>query len=53
MPKRDNALLVQDIYEAGEKIIRFTSGYTFEKYRSDEKTMDAVIRNFEVIGEAS
>ena len=53
MPKRDDRLLLMDILEAGDKIIRFTSGYTFEHYRNDEKTIDAVIRNFQVIGEAS
>jgi uncharacterized protein with HEPN domain len=53
MPKRDNSLLVQDIYEAGDKIIRFTSGYSFNEYLNDERTTDAVIRNFEVIGEVS
>lgn len=53
MPKRDDRLLLMDISEAGEKILRFTTGYNFETYLGDEKTIDAVIRNFQVIGEAS
>ena len=53
MPKRDDRLLLMDIQEAGEKIIRFTIGYTFETYLQDERTKDAVVRNFQVIGEAS
>jgi uncharacterized protein with HEPN domain len=53
MPKRDDRLLLMDIQEAGEKIIQFTTGYTFETYITDERTKDAVIRNFQVIGEAS
>jgi uncharacterized protein with HEPN domain len=38
---------------AAEKIKRYTSGLDFETFISDEKTLDAVIRNFEVIGEAA
>lgn len=30
----------------------YTSGVTFEGYLADRKTQDAVVRNFEVIGEA-
>ncbi len=32
---------------------RFTEGMTFETFERDEKTVDAVLRNFEVIGEAA
>jgi uncharacterized protein with HEPN domain len=53
MPKRDDRLLLTDIAEAGEKIIKFTRGCTFESYLADERTKDAVVRNFQVIGEAS
>jgi uncharacterized protein with HEPN domain len=53
MPKRDDKLLLADISEAGEKILRFTAGYTYQEYLDDERTKDAVIRNFQVIGEAS
>lgn len=53
MPKRDDRLLLQDIHEAGYKILLFTAGYSFDAYVHDERTKDAVIRNFEVIGEAS
>ena len=44
---------LDDILEAIEKIERFTDGMTFEEFASDEKTVDAVLRNFEVIGEAA
>lgn len=39
--------------EAIEKIERYTSGFTYEMFIEDSKTLDAVIRNFEVIGEAA
>ena len=53
MPKREDILLLQDISEAGNKILLFTAGYSFDDYMLDVRTMDAVVRNFEVIGEAS
>ncbi len=39
--------------EAVEKIRRYTEEMTFEKFMADEKTVDAVIRNITVIGEAA
>ncbi|MEI7847440.1 MAG: DUF86 domain-containing protein [Chloroflexota bacterium] len=36
-----------------EKINAYTVGMTFEKFCEDDKTVDAVIRNFEIIGEAA
>ena len=53
MSKRTPQLLVEDILEAAKKIQRFTKGMSFDKFIHDEKTVDAVIRNFEIIGEAS
>lgn len=44
---------VDDIIDAAEKIERFTDGMDYEAFTSDEKTVDAVLRNFEVIGEAA
>jgi uncharacterized protein with HEPN domain len=35
------------------KIRRFTKGYTFEDFQRDEKTIDSVLRNLEIIGEAA
>jgi len=46
-------LPLQDIQCAIEKIRSFTGGMNFEKFRLDEKTHDAVIRNLEIIGEAA
>lgn len=44
---------LDDIIEAAKKIQRFTKGMTVESFREDEMAVDAVLRNFEVIGEAA
>ncbi|MBU4485543.1 MAG: DUF86 domain-containing protein, partial [Candidatus Delongbacteria bacterium] len=36
-----------------QKIDEYIKGMSFEDFMKDTKTVDAVIRNFEVIGEAS
>jgi hypothetical protein len=53
MSKRSPELLVEDIWESIEKIERYTKGMTLDKFQGDEKTTDAVVRNFEIIGEAA
>ena len=50
--ERDVRLYLDDILEAIDKIERYTEGLNFEQFRKDDKTGDAVIRNFSVIGEA-
>jgi uncharacterized protein with HEPN domain len=49
---RDYRLYLDDILSSIDKIRQYTAGTTFEDFRNDEKCMDAVIRNLEVIGEA-
>lgn len=49
--ERDVRLYLDDILEAIDKIERYTEGLNFEQFRKDDKTGDAVIRNFSVIGE--
>lgn len=39
--------------EAAKKIKRYTSELDKISFLQDEKTMDAVVRNFEIIGEAA
>lgn len=46
-------LLLEDMLESALKIKRYTSDLNFESFLSDEKTIDAVVRNFEIIGEAA
>jgi uncharacterized protein with HEPN domain len=50
---RDFRLYLDDILEACVKIREFTEGMTFTDFQFDAKTQDAVIRNFEIIGEAA
>ena len=53
MSKREPNLLIKDIIDSGDKILIYTEGMSFETFQSDSKTIDAVIRNFEIIGEAA
>jgi uncharacterized protein with HEPN domain len=53
MSKRKPDILLQDIEESIKKIKIYTSGMSFESFQNDDKTIDAVIRNFEIIGEAA
>lgn len=53
MSKRSPALLVMDMLEAVKKACRYTLDYDFERFQSDERTSDAVVRNLEIIGEAA
>jgi uncharacterized protein with HEPN domain len=49
---RDYRLYMDDIPESCQKIRQFTDGMSFLDFEQDVKTQDAVMRNFEVIGEA-
>jgi uncharacterized protein with HEPN domain len=53
MSNRNVALLLNDIIESGEKILHYIQGLSYEQFLNDDKTIDAVIRNFEIIGEAA
>jgi len=53
MFKREPELLLNDILESISKIKEYTRDFTFNKFIEDEKTLDAVVRNFEIIGEAA
>ena len=53
MSKRDLDLLLNDILECCQKINKYTKGYSFEDFLNEDKTIDAVIRNFTIIGEAT
>ena len=53
MSKRDIKLYINDIISAISKIEKYTKNISFSKFSQDDKTIDAVIRNIEIIGEAS
>lgn len=42
-----------DIQEASQNISKFISGMTKDKFAKDQKTIYAVVRAFEIIGEAA
>jgi uncharacterized protein with HEPN domain len=53
MSKRPVDLLLDDICEAIDRIEQYTSGMSFDVFSKDRKSVDAVVRNLEIIGEAS
>jgi len=53
MSKREPKLLISDILESCNKILQYSDNMNFETFCNDSKTLDAVIRNFEIIGEAA
>lgn len=53
MSKRDVRLYLDDIHESLERIERYAKELSFEDFACDPKTIDAVVRNFEVMGEAA
>ena len=52
MSKRDYVLFIEDVVNCLEKIERYTKGLSFEEFRRNDMLIDAVVRNFEIIGEA-
>jgi len=52
-PEREWKFRVRHILDAAEKIVRYTRGMTFDQFRADDRTIDAVIRNFLISGEAT
>ena len=52
MSPRDWRERLQDIIDSAKEIQTFMSGYSFERFRQDQKTIRAVELNFIVIGEA-
>ena len=50
---RNWEMRIEDILEAIARIERYLEGMNFEQFVEDDRTVDAVIRNFGVIGEAA
>lgn len=53
MSKRNNLLLLSDIIEAINNIEEYLRDLNAGEFYNDRKTKDAVVRNLEIIGEAS
>ncbi len=50
---RDWSFRIKDILHAIQKIEQYTKDMTLAEFKKNELVIDAVIRNFEIIGEAS
>lgn len=51
MPRSEEVYL-KDIRKSIRQIVKYTKNFSFDRFASDEKTIDAVLRNLEIIGEA-
>ena len=50
---RDIRLYLDDIVEAIDRILDYVGKMNFAQFAADQKTIDAVVRNLEIIGEAA
>lgn len=50
---RSDHLLLQDIIESAQRINSYTAGMSYDGFFASDLVKDAVVRNFEIIGEAS
>jgi uncharacterized protein with HEPN domain len=53
MSNRTDQEFVSDIRGAIQRIILYTTGMDYDAFVADVKTQDAVIRNLEILGEAT
>lgn len=53
MSERNDIDLIRDIAESVARISLYTLNMEYEEFRKDKKTQDAVIRNIEIMGEAT
>ncbi|MCK4353444.1 DUF86 domain-containing protein [candidate division WOR-3 bacterium] len=52
MKEKDIKFFIEDILESIEKIEKYTKGMKKEEFLADDKTLDAVFKRFENMGEA-
>jgi uncharacterized protein with HEPN domain len=53
MSKRRDSDYLNDIREGIHRILTYTAELTYQQFMGDIKTQDAVVRNLEIIGEAT
>lgn len=53
MYKRWDLESVSDMHEAIKRIELYTKDVSYQEFVKNEKTQDAVVRNFEIIGEGA
>ncbi len=51
--RRDPTLYLKDIQAAVQSIESFIENMSFEEFQADDRTSSAVLRKFEIIGEAA
>jgi uncharacterized protein with HEPN domain len=49
---REYKIFFKDILSSIKKIEKYVKGKGYEAFKNDDKTVDAVVRNLEIIGEA-
>ena len=50
---KDDKVYLHHILEAIESIEEYLNGFNYESFSKDKKTIDAVVRELQIIGEAS
>ena len=53
MSNRPIHLLIDDMLDAISRIEQYTKNLSYKIFSDDQKTIDAVVRNLEIIGEAA
>lgn len=53
MPRRDPRDRLRDMVDAARAITSYVEGLDLESFRKDRRTVDAVLRNVTVLGEAA
>ena len=53
MAKRSDKLYLKDIFDSIEKIESYINNLNYEEFSEDLMVIDAVVRNLEIIGEAT
>ncbi len=53
MSEKSPKIYLEDILTSISRIEEYVEDLSFEKFSKDQKTIDAVIRNLEIIGEAA
>jgi len=53
MSNRPIDLLLSDILESIDRVSQYIEGLSYDAFSNDQKSIDAVVRNLEIIGEAA
>ena len=51
--RRDYLFYLEDMLDSMQRIMEYTEGLTFDEFHKNTLVSDAVIRNLEIIGEAT